>query len=43
MRSARFGIEAKDMTLDEVKFWLREHNAIVAFEEIIGHHYVKMR
>ena len=23
------------MTLDEVKFWLREHNGMVAFEEII--------
>ena len=26
------------MTLDEAKFWLREHNGMVAFEEIIGHY-----
>jgi len=31
------------MTLDEAQFWLRKHNGMVAFEEIIGHCYVKMR
>ncbi len=31
------------MTLDEAKFWLRNHNGMVAFEEIIGPHYAKMR
>jgi len=31
------------MTRDEAKLWLREHNGMVAFEEIIGHYYVKIR
>jgi hypothetical protein len=31
------------MTLYEAKFWLKEHNGIVAFEEIIGHYYAKIR
>ena len=31
------------MTLDEAKFWLREHYRLIAFVEIIGHYYVKMR
>jgi len=31
------------MTLNGAQFWLREHNGIIAFMEIIGHYYVKMR
>ena len=31
------------MTLYESKYWLREHNGMIAFEEVIGHYYVKMR
>ena len=30
------------MTLDEAKLWLREHNGMVAFEEVIGRYYVKI-
>jgi len=31
------------MTREEAKFWLRKHNGMVAFEEVFGHYYVKMR
>jgi len=31
------------MTLDEAKCWLGEHYGMVAFQEITGHYYVKVR
>ena len=31
------------MTLDEAELWLREHSGMVAFEEVIGRYYVKVR
>ena len=43
MRGVGAGIEAEEMTLDKEKYRLGEHNGMVAFEEIIGHYYVKVR